>query len=1098
MSRNDPSPRFAPMVRIGQMQAQYQCSTRLLVQESFFPKSGWLAIAMVLFVVLNPGYSDDNLPPESERLSRIQSLLDAAQSQGDAARGLKIYTNAKAACSSCHRIGTAGSDIGPELTSIAKNRTPHEIVESLFWPNLKIDPNFRPWKLLLDDGGVITGYIDNTQSNTDSIAIKDPATGVTQSYARNSIDEQKESLSLMPNGLFESLEFNKQADLIRFLLDLGTNPSLDRAHIESTIRNAVRHEPASFPFDLAPINPELRPGWKQPINQNRLYDFYSKQARYFLSQPTEIDLIQEFTGLDGEKFGHWGSQNEDSWRGSEWNLVEPNLVQCNVLVHPTKTINRAVCFRFGKELAWSACYDSDRLQYDFFWQGGFVSYSDVRHGFMDGVRIVGKEIVKPNQTDSALSILGLNLKEPVRYLGYFIHEEQVLFEFEAAGTVYIDFVSEKSGVITRNVVPKSEIKNPEWLRGGSSRNPQILETDIKLGTGAGYIVDTIEIPFDNPWRSSMAIGDHDFLSDGTAIVATMQGDVFRVEGIEYKLGNNNNKASWQRIATGLHHALGVVVHDDEIFVLGRNQITRLHDLNGDKLIDRYECYSNAFETSPNGHDYICGLVRDPQGRFYTASGNQGVLQISADGLTANVIATGFRNPDGIGLLPDGTISVPASEGEWTPASMVSLVKPLANGKSGEFATSPPPFYGYRGPKADQPIELPFVYLPRGVDNSSGGQFWVSDERMGPIANQILHTSYGAATAMLLLRDEVDGIDQGGIFVLPGEYLSGVHRAKTNPVDGQVYLSGMYGWGNYSIQPGAFQRLRYTGDDILVPVGFHVFTNGVRVDFSNRIDSDSAQDASKHFAQCWNYRYSPGYGSKEYSVFNPTIAGHDRLNVTSSHVLNNGKSLFLEIPSLQKCNQLHLHLNVNKEEEKDSSVLPIDLYLTVHAMDRSFTGFENAVAVTSKVELPHPLKRDLDRLQKSLPNRWRNRLEGARAITIDAKDNLQFSERIIEVRAGETIQFTFRNPDVVPHNWALIKPDSLEKIGALANGLVNDPDAYLTHYVPASDDVICFTDVVEPKNEFTIYFQAPSEPGRYPYLCTFPGHWMVMNGVLVVK
>ncbi len=297
-----------------------------------------------------------------------------------------------------------------------------------------------------------------------------------------------------------------------------------------------------------------------------------------------------------------------------------------------------------------------------------------------------------------MSILGLNPKEPVRYLGYFIHEEQVLFEFEAAGTVYIDFVSEKSGVITRNVMPKSEIKNPEWLRGGASRNPPILETDIKLGTGAGYVVDTIEIPFDNPWRASMAIGDHDFLSDGTAIVATMQGDVFRVEGIAYKRGSDNNKASWQRIATGLHHALGVVVHNDEIFVLGRNQITRLHDLNGDKLIDRYECYSNAFETSPNGHDYICGLVRDPQGRFYTASGNQGVLQISADGLTAKVIATGFRNPDGIGLLPDGTISVPASEGEWTPASMVSLVKPIANGQPGDFATSPPPFYGYRGPK----------------------------------------------------------------------------------------------------------------------------------------------------------------------------------------------------------------------------------------------------------------------------------------------------------------------------------------------------------------------------------------------------------------
>ncbi|MFN7292112.1 MAG: hypothetical protein ACK5T6_16110, partial [Pirellula sp.] len=330
------------------MQAQYQCSTGLLVTESFSLKRTWLAIAAILFLTVNQGFSNDDLPSESERQSRIQSVLDAAQTQGDASRGLKIYTNAKAACSSCHRIGSAGSDIGPELTLIGKNRTPGEIVESLFWPNLKIEPSYRPWKLMIDDGSVITGYIDSNQSTADSIAVKDPATGTIQTYPRELIEEQKESLSLMPNGLFESLDFNKQADLVRFLLDLGTNTALDRAHVESMIRNAVRHEPASFPFDLGPIYPELRPGWKQPINQNRLYDFYSKQARYFLSQPAEIDLIQEFTGLDGDKFGHWGSQNEDSWRGSEWNSVEPNLVQCNVLVHPSKTINRAVCFRFGK------------------------------------------------------------------------------------------------------------------------------------------------------------------------------------------------------------------------------------------------------------------------------------------------------------------------------------------------------------------------------------------------------------------------------------------------------------------------------------------------------------------------------------------------------------------------------------------------------------------------------------------------------------------------------------------------------------------------------------------------------------------------------
>ena len=95
--------------------------------------------------------------------------------------------------------------------------------------------------------------------------------------------------------------------------------------------------------------------------------------------------------------------------------------------------------------------------------------------------------------------------------------------------------------------------------------------------------------------------------------------------------------TWQRIATGLHQALGVVVHDDQIYVIGRDQLTRLHDLNGDEEIDFYECYSQAIETSRGGHDFTCGLVRDAQGRFYTVTGKQGVMRISADGQTAEVV-----------------------------------------------------------------------------------------------------------------------------------------------------------------------------------------------------------------------------------------------------------------------------------------------------------------------------------------------------------------------------------------------------------------------------------------------------------------------------
>jgi azurin len=103
-----------------------------------------------------------------------------------------------------------------------------------------------------------------------------------------------------------------------------------------------------------------------------------------------------------------------------------------------------------------------------------------------------------------------------------------------------------------------------------------------------------------------------------------------------------------------------------------------------------------------------------------------------------------------------------------------------------------------------------------------------------------------------------------------------------------------------------------------------------------------------------------------------------------------------------------------------------------------------------------------------------------------------------VKAGERVQLTFSNPDTVPHNWVLVRPNSLPQVGDLANKLIADPEAVLHQYVPKSDDVLVYTDIVPPQQSFTIWFNAPREKGRYPYLCTFPGHWMVMNGEMIVE
>ena len=132
-----------------------------------------------------------------------------------------------------------------------------------------------------------------------------------------------------------------------------------------------------------------------------------------------------------------------------------------------------------------------------------------------------------------------------------------------------------------------------------------------------------------------------------------------------------------------------------------------------------------------------------------------------------------------------------------------------------------------------------------------------------------------------------------------------------------------------------------------------------------------------------------------------------------------------------------------------------------------------------------------------PNPWAKG-ETGHAIKLEAALGLQFLQRQLIVKAGERVSLTLKNPDVVPHNFVLIKPGQLQAIGDQANRLITDPQGLARHYVPDSPDVIAYTDMTNPGETSTIYFEAPKDKGDYPYLCTFPGHWMVMNGVMKVE
>ena len=1008
---------------------------------------------------------------------RVATSVAESRQQGMPERGAAVFAAAKFACLSCHKIGNHGGTIGPDLTDIGKQRTGEQIVESIYWPQREIKPEFALHTVLTVDGNVHRGY--QTASDDEHLVLRDPATDRATRIARDAVEETLPGTSLMPDGLTGAMSRQQQLDLIRFLSDLGRDGSLPADTIDAVLSHSHGHAhgPAHFPIDKAPLHKEHWPSWQHPVNRDRLYDFYAKQAIYFGKQEQRPSLIPAYPGLDGGTFGHWGNQDEAFWANDRWNDTQLGSVQGGIFHGAGVTVARGVCLQLGDQGELSTCFNPDTLTYDALWSGGFVKFSSVRSGFLHGLELDGTPLPRPKSTKP---------DKPFQYHGFYRHGRRVVFAYRIGKTEYLDAPWVKDGQFSRVVATADEHPQRHLVRGGPAQWPERLPTHIVRGTGRPYAVDTIELPYDNRWKVLLFCGGHDFLPNGDALVCTMQGDVWRARGLvagRNQTADRRETVHWQRFASGLHHALGLVVADDGIYVQCRDQIMRLHDLNNDGEADFYECFSNAPKTSAAGHDFICGLQRDSAGNFYTASGPQGLVRVSADGKRAEVLATGLRNPDGLGLYSDGTVTVPSSEGGWTPASMICAVRP--SDRKDRLAL----YFGYGGPRDGNPPDLPLVYLPRGLDNSSGGQAYISSDRWGPLQGQLLHFSFGAGTHFLILRDEVDGQLQGAAVPLVGEFLSGAHRGRFNPRDGQLYVSGMQGWGSFTPDDGCFHRVRYTGDRVQLPRGFHVHQNGVTVTFSEPIDQTVAQQARNHFAQCWNYRYSQAYGSAEYSPRHPGTSGHDPLAIRSAHVLADGRTLFLELPDLQPVSQLHLRLRVEAGAGQD-------LFLTVHKLGEPLTDFPG-YRPTTKTIAAHPMLSDLALATKRVPNPWRQPIADARELTLETGKNLTFASRTLTATAGELLRLTLSNPDVVPHNWALLKPGTLRSVGEQANRLIADPEAAARQYIPRSSDVLVYTDVVPPKKSFSIYFRVPDKPGRYPYLCTFPGHWMVMNGALLV-
>jgi hypothetical protein len=462
-----------------------------------------------------------------------------------------------------------------------------------------------------------------------------------------------------------------------------------------------------------------------------------------------------------------------------------------------------------------------------------------------------------------------------------------------------------------------------------------------------WVTDTVTLPTDNPWKSNLRFGGFDFLDEDRAALCSWNGDVWIVSGLK----GDWSKLSWKRHASGLFEALGLKVVDGVIHVHGRDQITKLHDLNGDGEADRYECFFNGVAVSPNFHEFAFDLQTDAAGDFYfskaapvrpggrnfdTIFPHHGtVMKLSKDGSKLEVVATGLRAPGGLGVGPNGEITTGENEGTNQPCCKINYIT----------KDQRPAFFGTEASRqqlTDAPYTEPLCYLPMDVDNSSGSQVWVPQgAKFGLHPGEMLHLSYGQSSIYRVLPASSGGTLQGGVVKLPIRLASSAMRARFHP-DGSMYVLGFRGWQTNAASECAFHRVRPTGTPTLLPDRLEITAKGLRLHFESELDEELASDPESYTAQRWDYVRGPQYGSGEFSVDHPDAEARkqalekesqshrkrDNVTITAARLLDDGKTVDLELEGHKPSMQLKLTWDL---EDLDGEVLEGALHATVRKL-----------------------------------------------------------------------------------------------------------------------------------------------------------------------
>ncbi len=489
-----------------------------------------------------------------------------------------------------------------------------------------------------------------------------------------------------------------------------------------------------------------------------------------------------------------------------------------------------------------------------------------------------------------------------------------------------------------------------------SRQQVVTQGELSTKTGEPYVTDRIKLPEANAWKAPLYVSGVDFFADGRVAICTFHGDVWIGSGIDAKL----EQVTWERFATGLYHPLGLKVVDGVIHVTCRDGLWKLlPGAGGRGSAQNYTVFNADIQVTKNFHEFVFDLQSDAAGNFYFAKagpvkkGGRGfddlcehhgsLFKVTPDGTTLSVVATGFRAPNGLGLSPTGQLTSGDNEGTWTPVCRLNWIKP------GGFYGVPPLAHRQAEPTD---YDRPLCWMPKDVDNSSGGQVWVTSDQWGPWKGRLLHLSYGMCSLYGVLPQEVEFRGQpqmqGGLTRFNVNFDSGVMRARFNPKDGQLYVVGLRGWQTTAVKNGCLQRVRYTGEKVRTPLDLKVSAGRVEVRFGEPLDAAVAKDLGSWNVEIWNYLWSAAYGSPDLSTQVKSVpaaevgkdgkpefskeqmaqANHDLLKVTRVELSADGRTVTLYLNDLAPCMQMSLKYNLRSADGVEVSGRIVN---TVHAL-----------------------------------------------------------------------------------------------------------------------------------------------------------------------